>query len=73
MLQFYALNELILNLMPATDLKIVGTGACLPWCSISSLFKTVSGVLVFEFGSILAWYSLPAAEEFVVNFAVFSV
>ncbi len=25
--------------MPATGLKIVGTGACLPWCSISSSFK----------------------------------
>ncbi len=34
-LQFYAQNELISNLMPATGLKIVGTGTCLPWCSIS--------------------------------------
>ncbi len=25
--------------MPATGLKIVGTGACLPMCSISSLFS----------------------------------
>ncbi len=25
--------------MPATGLKIVGTGACLPWCSISSSFQ----------------------------------
>ncbi len=32
-------NELISNLMPATGLKIVGTGACLPWCSISSSFQ----------------------------------
>ncbi len=25
--------------MSATRLKIVGTGACLPWCSISSSFQ----------------------------------
>ncbi len=25
--------------MSATGLKIVGTGACLPWCSISSSFE----------------------------------
>ncbi len=65
--------------MPATALKIVGTGACLPWCSISSSFQKqfedvwesrlwVSGVLVLEFGPILAWYRFPAAEEFVVVF-----
>ncbi len=35
-LHFYPLNELISNLMPATDLKKFGTGACLPWCSSSS-------------------------------------
>ncbi len=35
----YALNDLISNLTPATGLKIVGTGACLPWCSISSSFQ----------------------------------
>ncbi len=34
-IQLYAQNELISNVMPATGLKIVGTGACLPWCSIS--------------------------------------
>ncbi len=34
-LHLYAQNELILNLMLATGLKIVGTGACLPWCNIS--------------------------------------
>ncbi len=32
----------------------------------------VSGVLVLEFGPILAWY-IPAAEEFVVIFDVFFV
>ncbi len=53
--------------MPATGLKIAGTGACLPWCSISSSFENsfedvwasrlwVSGVLGLEFGPILAWY-----------------
>ncbi len=63
--------------MPATDLKIVGTGACLPWCSISSSFQNSlmsghwglsSGLLVLEFGSIFAWYRFPAAEDFVVIF-----
>ncbi len=83
MLQFYAQNELISNLMPATGLKIVGTGACLPWCSISSSFKQfedvwasrlwVSGVLLLEFGPILAWYRFPAAEEFVVVFDIFFI
>ncbi len=34
MRNLFAQNELISNLMPATGLKIVGTGACLPWCSI---------------------------------------
>ncbi len=82
-LQFYAQNELISNLMPATGLKIVGMGACLPWCSISSYFQNsfktsgnrgwVSGVLVLGFGPILAWYRFPAAEEFVVVFDVFFV
>ncbi len=38
-LKFYAQNELISNLMPDTALKIVGTGAYLPWCSISSSFQ----------------------------------
>ncbi len=35
----YAQNLLISHLMPATGLKIVGTGACLPRCSISSSFQ----------------------------------
>ncbi len=69
--------------MPATGLKIVGTGA---WghSVASSLFSKlfedvwasslgVSGVLVLEFGPILAWYRFPAAEEFVVIFNVFLV
>jgi len=50
--------------MPATGLKIVGTGACLPWL-------WVSGVLVLKFGPIPAWHRFPAAEEFVVVFGVF--
>ncbi len=50
-------------------------------CSISSTFKQfedvwgtrlwVSGVLLLEFDLILAWYRFPAAEEFVVVFAIF--
>ncbi len=33
----------------------------------------VYGVLVLEFGPILAWFRFPAAEEFVVVFDVFFV
>ncbi len=33
----------------------------------------VSGVLVLEFGPILAWYEFPATEEFVVVFDIFFV
>ncbi len=38
--------------MPATGLKIVGTGACLPWCSIFSSFQDslkTSGHRAYEF------------------------
>ncbi len=38
--------------MHATGLKIVGTGACLPWCSISSSFQIslkTSGHRGYEF------------------------
>ncbi len=38
--------------MPATGLKIVGTGTCLPWCSISSFFHNslkTSGHWGYEF------------------------
>ncbi len=48
----YAQDELISNLMPATGLKIVGTGACLSWCSISSSFQNslnTSGHRGYEF------------------------
>ncbi len=83
-LQFYAQNELIWNLMPTTGLKIIGTGASLPRCSISSSFQNslktsghlgcdFFGVLVLEFGAILAWYRFPAAGEFVIAFDVFFV
>ncbi len=69
--------------MPATGLKTVVTGECLPWCSISSSFQNlffedvwasrlrVSGVFVLEFGPIFAWYS--AAKEFVVVFDAFYI
>ncbi len=38
--------------MPATGLKLVGMGACLPWCSISSSFQNslkISGHRGYEF------------------------
>ncbi len=77
-------NELVSNLMPATGLKIVGTGACLPWCSISSSFQNslkMSGHRGYEFLEFWCWnlvpflfrYRFPAAEEFVVIFDVFFI
>ncbi len=48
--------------MPATGLKIVGTGACLPWCSISSSFKTVwrrQGHRGYEFLEFWCWNLVP--------------
>ncbi len=56
MYKFNAQNELISNWMPATGLKIVRMGACLPWCSISSSFQNslkTSGHRGFEF--LLFW------------------
>ncbi len=50
--KFYAQKELISNVMPATHLKIVGTGACLPWCNISSSLQNslkMSGYWGYEF------------------------
>ncbi len=82
-LQLYAQNELISNLMPATGLKIVGTGACLPWCSISSSFQNslkTSGHRGYEFLEFWCWNLVPflpdrfpAAEEFVVVFDIFFI
>ncbi len=82
--KFDAQNELISNLMPATHLKIVGTGACLPWCSISSSFQNslkMSGYRGYEFWEFLCWDLVqfgpflpdrfPTAEEFVFVFDVF--
>ncbi len=46
--------------MPALGLKIVGTGACLPWCSIS--FKNslnTSGHWSYEFVEFWCWNLVP--------------
>ncbi len=54
MLQCYAQNELISNLMPATGLKIVGTGHVYHGVASSLLFKTVwwrLGIEVMSFWS----------------------
>ncbi len=62
MFKFYAQNELISNLMPATVLKIVGTEACLPWCSISSSFQNnlkASGHRGYEFLEFWCWNLVP--------------
>ncbi len=48
--------------MPATGLKIVGTGACLPWCSISSSFQNslkTSGHRGYEFLEFCCWNLVP--------------
>ncbi len=48
--------------MFATGLKIVGTGACLPWCSISSSFKNslkTSGHRGYEFLEFWCWNLVP--------------
>ncbi len=66
--------------MPATGLKIVGTGACLQWRSISSFQNSLktSGHRGYEFLEFwcwnlvtFLWYRFPAAEEIVVVFDVF--
>ncbi len=46
--------------MPATGLRIVGTGACLSWCSISSSLQNslkTSGHRGYEF--LEFWNSVP--------------
>ncbi len=48
--------------MPATGLKIVGTGACLPWCSISSSFQNslkTFGQRGYEFLEFWYWNLVP--------------
>ncbi len=53
---------LISNLMPATDLKIVGTGACVPWCNISTSFQNsfkMSGHRGYEFLEFWCWNLVP--------------
>ncbi len=59
---FYAQNELISNLIPATGLKIVGMVACLPWCSISSSLQNnlkMSGHRGYEFMEFWCWNLVP--------------
>ncbi len=48
--------------MPATGFKTVGTGACLPWCSISSSFQNslkTSGHWGYEFLEFWCWNLVP--------------
>ncbi len=45
--------------MPATGLKIVANGACLPWCSISSSFQKVWRCLGIEVMSFWCWNLVP--------------
>ncbi len=45
-------------MIPATDLKIIGTGACLPWCRISFSFQIrvkTSAYRVCEFLEFCCW------------------
>ncbi len=48
--------------MPAIGLKIVGTEAFLPWCSISSFFQNslkMSGHQGYEFLEFWCWNFVP--------------
>ncbi len=51
--------------MPATGLKIVGTGACLPWCSIFSFQNSLkmSGHLCYEFLEFWCWNLVPLLAD----------
>ncbi len=52
--------------MPATGLKIVGTGACLTWCSISSSFQNslkTSGHQGYEFLEFWCWNLVPSLPD----------
>ncbi len=54
--------------MPATGLKIVGTGACLPWCSISFSFQNslkISGHRGYEFLEFWCWNLVPFLPDIV--------
>ncbi len=54
--------KIISNLIPATGLKKVGTGACLPRCSISSSFQKsfkMSGHRGYEFLEFWCWNLVP--------------
>ncbi len=69
--------------MTAKGLKIVGTWGhvyhgvawYLPFFSkqFEDVWASRLWVLVLKFGPILAWYTFPAAEEFVVIFDVFFI
>ncbi len=51
--------------MPATGLKIVGTWACLPWCSISSFQNSLktSRHGGFEFIEFWCWNLVPFLSD----------
>ncbi len=65
-LKCYAQNELIWNLMPTTGLKIIGMGASLPRCSISSSFQNslkTSGHLGCDFLEFWCWNLVPFLSD----------
>ncbi len=52
--------------LPATSLKIIGTGACLSWCSISSSFQNslkTSGHRGYEFLEFKCWNLGPFSPD----------
>ncbi len=54
------------NLMPATGLKIIESGAYLPWCSISSSFQNslkMSGLQSYEFMEFWCWNLVPFSPD----------
>ncbi len=60
--------------MPATGLKIVGTGACLPWCSISFSFQNslkTSGHRAYEFLEFWCWNLVPFLPDIGFQLLIF--
>ncbi len=52
--------------MPATGLKLVGMGSCLPWCGISSSFQNslkTSGHRGYEFLEFWCWNLVPFVPD----------
>ncbi len=61
--------------MPATGLKIVGRGACLPWCRISSSFQNslkTSGHRGYAFLEFWCWNLVPFLPDLGLTYFLFN-